>query len=61
MDLVEYEIGMRRCGVKTPEEFYTLAKKISESPNLTFGGYRLTQATWPMKRIIISERQNQKQ
>lgn len=36
--LVEYEIGMRRCGVDTPEAFYKLAKQIEESPGLVFEG-----------------------
>jgi len=36
--LVEYEIGMNRCGVSTPEEFYSLAKLIDESPHLVFDG-----------------------
>ena len=36
--LVEYEIGMNRCGVKTPEEFLALAKQIESSPHLFFEG-----------------------
>ena len=35
---VEYDVGMNRCGVYTPEEFYTLVKKIEECPHLKFGG-----------------------
>jgi len=36
--LVEYEIGMNRCGVDTPEAFFALAGEIDRSPNLVFGG-----------------------
>lgn len=36
--LIEYEIGMNRCGVKTPEHFCELAKKISLCPHLSFEG-----------------------
>lgn len=36
--LVEYEIGMKRCGVDTPEAFYELAKKISLCKHLEFEG-----------------------
>lgn len=36
--LVEYEIGMKRCGVTTHQEVLRLAKKITESPNLSFEG-----------------------
>lgn len=36
--LVEYEIGMGRCGVSEPEELYTLAKQIDASPHLVFEG-----------------------
>ena len=36
--LIEYNIGMNRCGVHTYEDFYVLAKQIHESPNLEFEG-----------------------
>lgn len=36
--LVEYDIGMNRCGVFTKEEFATLAKQIMRCPNLSFKG-----------------------
>lgn len=35
---VEYEIGMNRCGVATPEEFIMLARQIIASPHLEFMG-----------------------
>lgn len=36
--LVEYDIGMNRCGVHTAEEVFALAEKITASPNLVFEG-----------------------
>lgn len=36
--LVEYNIGMNRCGVHTHEEFFALAKRVHEAPNLKFEG-----------------------
>ena len=36
--LVEYEVGMNRCGVNTPQEFLALAKQIDASPHLVFDG-----------------------
>ena len=36
--LVEYEIGMQRCGVSTKEEVLTLARAIIDSENLEFAG-----------------------
>jgi len=36
--LVEYNIGMDRCGVNSFEEVFHLAKHIDESPNLVFEG-----------------------
>lgn len=36
--LVEYDIGMNRCGVHSKEEFAMLAKQISTCPNLSFDG-----------------------
>ncbi len=36
--LIEYDIGMERCGVTTPEQVLRLAKYISGMPNLQFAG-----------------------
>lgn len=36
--LIEYEIGMQRCGVATKEEVATLAEKISKCSHLVFDG-----------------------
>ena len=36
--LVEYDVGMKRCGVTEKEDFLALAKQISESENLVFEG-----------------------
>ena len=36
--LVEYEIGMQRCGVSSPEEVARLARRINEYPHLAFEG-----------------------
>lgn len=36
--LVEYEIGMGRCGVETHEEVIALAKLIAQQPHLRFEG-----------------------
>lgn len=35
---VEFDIEMHRCGVSTYEEFYKLAKLITELPGITFSG-----------------------
>lgn len=35
---VEYDVGMNRCGVYTFEEFYQVAKHITECKNVTFDG-----------------------
>ena len=36
--LVEYDVGMFRNGVETPEDFVRLAKQIDSSPHLVFDG-----------------------
>ncbi len=36
--LVEYEIGMKRCGVESKEDVLSLAKQIIKSENLIFDG-----------------------
>ncbi len=35
---VELDVGMKRCGVSTFEDFYMLAKLLAESPGLRYGG-----------------------
>jgi len=35
---VELDVGMGRCGVSTFEDFYALAKQLTESPGLNYGG-----------------------
>ncbi len=36
--LVEYDIGMNRCGVRTEEEYLALAKTVEALPNLRYCG-----------------------
>jgi len=36
--LIEVDVGMRRCGVNTPEEVFYLSDKIIKSKNLVFEG-----------------------
>lgn len=36
--LVEYDVGMKRNGVETHEEFLTLAKLVAQQPHLDFAG-----------------------
>lgn len=36
--LVEYEVGMKRCGVESHEEFLALARLIQAQPHLVFEG-----------------------
>ena len=36
--LIEFEIGMQRCGVKTKEEVESLARRINACPHLVFEG-----------------------
>lgn len=36
--LIEYEIGMMRCGVTSEEELFTLAEAIGNEPHLVFDG-----------------------
>ena len=35
---VELEVGMKRCGISDFEEYYRLAKKITETPGLVYKG-----------------------
>ena len=36
--LVDVDLGMRRCGVRSPEDAVNLARRISETPGLRFDG-----------------------
>lgn len=36
--LIEYEVGMKRCGVDMPEQFFELARELQHCPNLKFEG-----------------------
>ena len=36
--LIEYDVGMKRCGVETKEDFLQLARKIDKCPHLVFDG-----------------------
>ncbi len=36
--LVEYDIGMNRCGVRTKEQYLELAEEVSALPNLEYDG-----------------------
>ncbi len=36
--LVEYDVGMLRCGVREPDEFIRLAKLVDAAPHLVFEG-----------------------
>lgn len=51
--LVEFETGMRRCGVQSPQEATDLARTIARSPGLRFGGlmtYPCNENTDPFVR-----------
>ena len=36
--LIEYDVGMKRCGAETKEEFLSLAKKLAQCPHLVYEG-----------------------
>ena len=36
--LVEYDIGMKRCGARTPEKYLEVARAVAELPNLEYDG-----------------------
>jgi len=36
--LVEYDVGMKRCGARTEEEFLSLARAVAAAPGLIFDG-----------------------
>ncbi len=53
--LVECDTGARRCGVQSPEEAVALARLITDSPGLRFGGlmtYPSGPATDPFMRAV---------
>ena len=63
--LVEYEIGMERCGVATKEEVLNLAKQILASENLTFEGIQayaghLSHEEDPVTRRVETEKNAEK-
>ena len=53
--LVEYDIGLNRCGARTKEEVYLLAKAIGECPHLSFEGIQAYAGHLSMRRIMIFE------
>ncbi len=59
--LVEYEIGMKRCGVQTKEELLALAKEINSCEHLVFEGIQayaghLSHETDTKKREVESNK-----
>ena len=58
--LVEYEIGMKRCGVETKEEVLALAKEIEAKDNLVFAGIQ-AYAGHISHMIDLDERKNKTQ
>lgn len=53
--LVECDLGLGRCGVQTPEQAATLARRIARSPGLRFGGlmtYPNTAALDPFVQAV---------
>ncbi|MCL2001770.1 MAG: alanine racemase, partial [Planctomycetes bacterium] len=65
--LIEYDVGMKRCGTLEPEEFLALAKLIDASPHLVFDGIqayagqlsheesyekRKTDSEWVERRLL---------
>lgn len=55
--LVEIDVGMRRCGVNTPEEVLTLASKIMDSKGLVFEGFQAYEGHLQYKPDIEDRRQ----
>ncbi len=55
--LVEFEIGMQRCGVKTKEEVLELARAIEKSDNLVFDGIQ-TYAGHISHVVSVEERKS---
>lgn len=63
--LIEYEIGMERCGVLTESEFYNLVNIIAKCPHLTFKGIQayaghISHEVDEQKRVEIIEQNNAK-
>lgn len=52
--LVECDTGLHRCGVQTPQEAAELARLISQSPSLHFGGL-MTYPTSDATDVFIKE------
>jgi len=52
--LVECDTGLHRCGVQSPQEAIELARLISQSPNLHFGGL-MTYPTSDATDVFIQE------
>ncbi len=63
--LIEYEIGMKRCGVLTEEEFYKLYSLIEKAPHLNFKGIQayaghISHEVDEKKRLSAVEENNKK-
>ena len=63
--LVEYEIGMERCGVSDNEQVLALAKFINECPHLVFDGIQayaghISHTVAPEEREKLTEENSQK-
>ena len=55
--LVEYDIGMNRCGVHTKEEFAALAAQTMSCPNLSFDGIQAYAGNLAHQEDLISRKQ----
>ena len=53
--LVEYDIGMNRCGARTPEEYLEVAKTVSGLPGLRYEGIQ-AYAGYAAHRVAERER-----
>lgn len=61
--LIEYEIGMQRCGVLNEEDFYALWQVINECPHLIFRGIQAyaghnSHEVDSKKRLAVTEANN---
>ena len=54
--LVEYDIGMNRCGVRTQEHYLEIAKAISKLPNLEYDGIQ-AYAGYASHMVTTEERE----
>ncbi|MCR4707676.1 MAG: DSD1 family PLP-dependent enzyme [Clostridiales bacterium] len=54
--LAEYDIGMKRCGVRTPEEYLALAKTVVNLPNLSYDGIQ-AYAGYASHMVSAAERE----